>query len=174
MDKLNKFALGVSLVAIIFATLAVFRAPQSIVRTVEKLGAFPGPELLDHFVFRQAVTDGGSIATSSELSSLTMNARELNNVSSYSFAPGVASFTLTLPASSTLTNFVPRAGDVRYVVFQNATGTDGINLTLVGNTGTILRGVHGTSTVLYDGMSGLMVFRRSATTTNIYAEFIPQ
>lgn len=175
MNNNKTFVSLVVIIAVIAIGAYFFPTGKTVVeRVTEKLGVSAGPETFTHQSFRAGATRGGRVASSSELSSLTMAGGELNEISYYSFAPGVADFTLTLPASSTLGYLVPNSGDTNMIYFQNATGTNGIDLTIAGNTGVILRGAHGTSTILYDGMGGMMLFTRSATTSDIYAEFIPQ
>ena len=79
------------------------------------------------------------VATTTLGTASTLLASTLTGASQIDMTPGGASWTLTLPASSTLTSFIPTAGQVRTVYFHNATTTAAVNITIAGGTGTNLR-----------------------------------
>lgn len=69
----------------------------------------------------------------------TLVAADITNYESIVALPNVGSITLTLPASSTLSAFVPNAGDWQEQCIVNATTTTGIIVTLAGGTGVNLQ-----------------------------------
>lgn len=86
--------------------------------------------------FGQGVTEGGldSIATTSTTYTLVQS--DLLNSSLISFANFGGATTITLPASSTLSSFLPNAGDMETSVIYNSSSTGA--LTIAGGTGTTL------------------------------------
>ena len=76
-----------------------------------------------------------------------------------------AVLTLTLPASSTLTGFIPKAGDrTRMVVVNQGTAV----LTLAGGTGTFLQTASSTKAVNIGGTAILEFVRKTNTDINVF------
>lgn len=97
------------------------------------------------------LTQGGGIATVATTStSYTLLASQFDTENVLDVTPGGASLTLTLPATSTLTSFVPTAGQTRSVFIRNATTTAGINITVASGTGTVLRSASSTAIIQSD------------------------
>ena len=97
----------------------------------EVVGAQAGPEHGNAEFFHSTITVGGSVFATSSQGAATYTAASLQNTSLIKHtAPGA--LTVTLPASSTLTNFARNPGDVR-TIFISAITT---NITLAGGTGT--------------------------------------
>lgn len=87
-------------------------------------------------------TYGGSVlATSTSGTATTLTQAILAAYTAIEMTPNVASFTYTLPASSTITTLMPNAGDKREWTWQNATTTTAITITLATGTGWNLSGV---------------------------------
>jgi len=81
-------------------------------------------------------TQGGGIrSTSTSLATATLLDTDFDVENYIKYTVNGASNTLTFPASSTLTSFIPTAGQCRNLVVENATGTAGITLTIAVGTG---------------------------------------
>ena len=113
--------------------------------TVQEFGATPGPDSYVHSFFHNAVTNGGRFATSTNDTTATSLASDFRDVSRYDFTPNVAGITLTLPATSTMTDFIPKAGMTRQVFLCNATSTAATPFTLAFGSG--MNAVLATSTL---------------------------
>lgn len=74
-------------------------------------------------------------STSTPQTTLTLAPAEIINYETVIVTPTIAATTLTLPASSTLSTFVPTAGDWQEQEFCNATGTAAATITLAAGTG---------------------------------------
>lgn len=146
-----KNAFIVSLIAIVIALGGYFfpQFPQKVVSTLGEIGTrFPnglavGPTSIvvpqpGTITTAKSVYVGGLLATATP-ASLTLQASDLIGYSTISFTPGVAAVTVTLPATSTLTTWLPNAGDRTTLTFINASSTAGTNLTIAGGTGTLLK-----------------------------------
>ncbi len=87
-------------------------------------------------------TYGGSVlATSTSGTATTLTQAILAAYTSIEMTPNVASFTYTLPASSTITTLMPNVGDKREWTWQNATTTTDVTVTLAAGAGWNLSGV---------------------------------
>lgn len=102
---------------------------------ISNKGAYIGP-------FGGNVT---SIATTSTSYTLATTDFDLEN--SLDVTPGGASLTLAFPASSTLTSFLPVAGQTRTIFVRNATTTAGINITLTGGAGVFVKSASTTAII---------------------------
>lgn len=85
-------------------------------------------------------TDGGLLqsytnSTSTLATSQTLVQADILNYSTILMTPNTASLTLTMPATSTLTSFVPTVGDRQDVCFLNSTSTSATTITFVAGTG---------------------------------------
>jgi hypothetical protein len=77
------------------------------------------------------LTQGGGIFASSTSNAIATSTASDFDVENYiSYTPNVSSVILKLPASSTLSAMIPKTGDTRRVILENATTTPGITLTL--------------------------------------------
>lgn len=105
----------------------------------QPLGAVPGSDFINPVNFQGRVTTSGQFATTSQGTTITVSAGEFRNWANsamVSFTPGlVAASTLTFPASSSVPDLVPRAGDRIKFCFRNATTTANVVTTLAGSTG---------------------------------------
>lgn len=107
--------------------------------------------------FGQGITEGGldSIATTS--TAYTLAQSDLLNSSLVSFANFGGATTITLPASSTLTSFLPNAGDMETSVIYNASSSGA--LTISGGTGVTLLSAS-TTAVIQATKIGILKFIR--------------
>lgn len=82
------------------------------------------------------LTQGGGIrATSTVNSAETLLAADFDVENVIAYTLNVQDATLTLPASSTLSSFIPTAGQERSIFIRNASTTAAMDLTLAGGTG---------------------------------------
>ncbi len=133
-----------------------------------------GGDFFNPVTINAGYTVRGSISTTSQ-GSPTITATEFRNwanVGLVTYSPGLlAGGTLTLPASSTLTSFLPQAGDTARVCIQNGTSTIAVNFTLAGALGFKLQVASSSATALGGvtiptGKFGCMdIFREIATSS---------
>lgn len=97
-------------------------------------GAAAGPDHTNHENFFANITTGGAFATSTAQSS-TLTVKNITDVSRVDVTPNVASLTVTLPASSTMTGFAPKSGDTQEFMLCNATTTAAIPFTIAFGAG---------------------------------------
>ena len=76
----------------------------------------------------------GSLSTSTP-ASMTMKQSDLLTYESIVMALPVGSVTVTLPATSTLTSFIPTSGQSTFIQWLNASTTASQNITVSGGTG---------------------------------------
>jgi hypothetical protein len=106
-------------------------------------------------------------ATSSVTTTQTLAAADIANYESVIFTPNTGATTLTLPASSTLSAFVPTAGDWADQCWLNATSTAGVNITFAAGTGIDLE-TSSTTLVLRPGNTACIKFVRKAATASAF------
>ena len=114
-----------------------------------------------------AMTQGGGIYASSTANAAeTLPASYFDTENVLDYTVNGANNTLTLPASSTLTAFIPTAGQTRELLIRNATTTANVNITISAGAGMNLASstqatiVGNTSGASY----GLLKFIRKANT----------
>lgn len=127
---------------------------------VEKIvGAAAGPTVYDHTSFLSGVTiGGGALATSTVSTAMTVTERDLVNNTLWEVNPLTGALTYTLPATSTLSNLLPKAGDNRKWLFKNATSTTAASLTIAKGTGWDFVGVDTGVDVIAGAAVGSEVF----------------
>lgn len=142
----QKVLLGVALFVVAVLGVVFPIGGKTIVeRVIEPLGAFPGGEILTPVEFRDSVTISPRVnATTTTGTAATLVANDLLGVDFHRVTFGGAQdadFTYTLPASTSLTNLVPRVGATRTVCwFSVASSTStGYDLIFAGGTGTNLK-----------------------------------
>jgi hypothetical protein len=124
-------------------------------------GAFTGSGAVDVPTFTQG---GGVTATSTDDTTATLLASEFDTENYIEFTPNVNSITLALPATSTLSSFIPNTGDSRQIIIENATTTASIDVTLAAGTGMDLQEPDGQNVVIStDNYAVLTFWRRSDT-----------
>ncbi len=101
-------------------------------------------------VTTNTLTQGGGIrATSTVNNAETLLASDFDVENVIDYTLNVQAATLTLPASSTLSSFVPTAGQTRSIFIRNAT-TTATNLTIAGATGVLLKKATSTAVIIGD------------------------
>jgi hypothetical protein len=135
-------------------------------------GTITGGEVqsLDALTASSTIVSGGLTATSTG-TTVTLAASDFVGYSTISVTPRISTATLTLPASSTLSAFLPNAGDRVSISVINATSTAGVNVTLAGGSGTLLQLASTTSSIRPGGMATLNVVRKA--NSDIIFQMIP-
>ena len=97
------------------------------------------------------LTQGGGInATSTVNSAETFLASDFDVENIIDYTLNVQDATLSFPASSTLSAFIPTAGQTRTIYIRNATTTAAMDLTIAGGTGVLLKKATSTATIVGD------------------------
>jgi len=122
----------------------------------DPVGATPGTDHYSHEYFADTMTVGGRVLATSSVGAGTYTAGNLMNTSLIVHTAASAA-TATLPASSTLTSFIPRPGDSKTIYFQAVT----TKVTLEGGSGTDLNTASSTKNVEPTGL-GRLDFTRKA------------
>ena len=148
----TKYWVLVVVVAVTFfvAVLGLSR-PNAVTSVVDKLGVAAGPTHTEKQEFLGGVEYKTLVATSSQGSQTVTAAqfRQWVNSGLVEFSPGlVAGATLTLPASSTMPDVLPLAGDRQEFCLKNATTTAGVVVTIAGGTGLSLNVASSSATAL--------------------------
>lgn len=131
-----------------------------------KLGVASGPDLYNQITFYKGALFSSTFATTSTGAG-TLTYGNIDTVTTI-LSTNAGALTLTMPASTTLRAFVPKAGDRAQLLIVNQ-GT--ALLTLAGGTGTLLQTSSTTKTVNIGG-SALLNFVRK-TNTDIIVNMTP-
>lgn len=110
------------------------------------------------------LTQGGGVrATSTSNSAETLLASDFDTENYIQVTPLGDALTLTLPATSTLSSFIPNAGDSRTIIIENA-ATGATTTTIVAGAGMDLQEPDGQNVVIgQDNYAILTFWRRSDT-----------
>lgn len=85
------------------------------------------------------LTSGGGVtATTTDTTASTLAVTDFDNENVIDVTPGAASVTLSFPATSSLTSFIPATGQTRTIFIRNATTTAGVNILVASSTGVIV------------------------------------
>jgi hypothetical protein len=96
-------------------------------------------------------TQGGGIrATSTIGTTIPLLASDFDVENVIDVTLNVQDATLSFPATSTLTSFIPNAGDTRTIYVRNATTTASMDITISGGTGVLLKKATSTAVVYGD------------------------
>lgn len=99
-------------------------------------GAFTGTSgTLTSTLIVDKLYEGSGVLATTTPDNITLAASDIQNYSVIEMNPTVGDITVTMPASSTLTTFIPTAGQIGRLFFQNSTTTNGIDITLANGTG---------------------------------------
>ncbi len=103
----------------------------------------------------------------------TVKQSDLQGYDTIILTPIVASATITFPASSTLSTWLPSAGNSQDTCFINGTTTSAIVLTFAGGTGTLLQVASSSATALgavtlYPQKEGCFHFTRANATATTF------
>lgn len=121
----------------------------------ENLGAASSPEVFTYLRVYGALTQGGGItATSTSGTAVPLLASDFDTENVIDVTLNVQDATLTFPATTTLTGFIPYAGMTRTLFVRNATTTATIELTVTGGTGVLLKNATTTGKIWGDTDGG--------------------
>lgn len=110
-------------------------------------------------------TQGGGIVDASDTdATIALTQAQLLAGNLYEQPLTIGAATITTPATSTLTTFIPTAGDSASYLIHNATTTAGITLTVAAGTGTNLFTMGTTSVIITPNKVGRLIFTREADT----------
>lgn len=132
--------------------------------------------------------DGGSLlsntnSTSTLATAYTLVAADIQNYDTVMMVPNIGALTITFPATSSITTFLPTAGDSQRQCWYNATGTVAATIIFAAGTGWDFevasstagtQGAVSTNLTIKAGNSGCFTFLRkpaTATTFDIVAQF---
>lgn len=146
----NILAVVAGLIVAVVTTL--FIADKQVAQV--NLGA-AGTEHTNHEVFYSDITVGGNTLATTSAGTVTYTASDIRN-NKLILHTASGALTATLPASSTLSSFVPRPGDVRTLFIQALT----TKITLAGATGTDLNSASTTKEILVGGVGRLDFVRK--------------
>lgn len=144
------------------------------------LGA-ASPSFFERLELFSGKIESNLVATSSQSATITVAAADLRQwvtASQVSYTPGLNLLTLTLPASTTLTSLVPKAGDKQDFCFRNATSTSGTEITFAGGTGSLLNvasssvSAVGSKVVRTGQLACFTVMRQPSTATTFDIDFL--
>lgn len=134
--------------------------------------------------FDAGVTYSYTNSTSTVATTQTLSAADIANYTTVIITPNTGALTLTLPATSTLSAFIPVAGDRAEQCWYNATSTGaatttfaagvGFDIEVASSTGRVAQGLASTNLSIGPGNSGCFKFIRkpaTATTFDIVAQF---
>jgi hypothetical protein len=123
---------------------------------VARFGATAGTEFYSNMTFYAGEVFSATFATTSTGAG-TLTASNIKDKSTV-LSTNAGALTLTLPASTTLTSFIPKAGDrVSMLLVNQGTAL----LTLAGGTGTLLQTASSTKTVNIGGTATLEFVRKT-------------
>lgn len=101
----------------------------------QTVGAFPGPDVYQHLNLHAGFTTGGSVhATDTTASTFTLTATEFGEDTIALEVVPINSITFTLPASTTMYNWIPNVGDTRRVMIHNYSTTTNTVTVAAGDT----------------------------------------
>lgn len=154
--KNTKLVWGAMVVIGIIASLAFLKTTPVPQVVQDTLGAVPGGDFFFPVNANSGVTFSSTFATTSTGSG-TLTAANLQDKTTI-LSTNAGSLTLTLPASTTLNAFIPKAGDrVSMVIVNQGTAL----LTMAGGTGTLLQTASTTKAVNIGGSATLNFVRKS-------------
>lgn len=160
----RKYILWGGVLLLILALGVIFPRPITELtdKIIEKFGAIPGPDVYFPVFFHDGLIDGGGVrATSTNDITATLLAADFDKEKMIVFTPNVTGITLTLPASSTMTSFLPNAGENREIILCNGTTTSGASFTLAEGTGINLHQAT-SSLAIQDGDCAMLNFTKAS------------
>lgn len=116
----------------------------------------------------KVILDGGILysytLSTTTGTAVTLKQSDILNYSTILATPIVGATTWTFPASSTLSSFVPLAGDTRIITIVNSTSTAAATLTLAAGTGSSIKLATTTAVINAGSVAQLSCTRKTATT----------
>ena len=166
--KQTYFTIGALVIAVITLGIIGYTVRVPIVNVsqpvIEKIfGASSGPEHWNVETFHDGFQMGGNIySTSTTDTSATLLAANLRDTHIINFTPNRTATTLTLPATSTLSDWLKTTGSMDIVIICNATSTID-SFTLAAGTGMNLHQATSSMGIMNGDCSELTFIRNSDT-----------
>lgn len=175
----TKYVIGIVVIGVIALAGCVLPVGKDGQTIIEKtVGANPGPDFYNALQFFGGVTKGNSYATSTDNTTLTLEAGDITRPDGGTYdtvimTPQVGDLTLTFPASSTLSYFLPKNGMMAEQCWVNASSTSGIDIAFAAGTGIVLQSATSTSggigaPTIGPSSVGCFKFIRSTTTASTF------
>lgn len=168
--NLNYVGLVGAVVAVIVSFIALGQAAQGpqgpqgpAGKPGESFGAFPGGEIQVPVAFRDTVSLGGNVFATTSQGAVTYTAGAVSKFSLIQHTASAA-LTATLPASSTLTGFIPKAGDTQTVYLAPIT----TGITLAAGTGTDLNTASSTKFCVVNSVCELTFVRKANSDIEVF------
>lgn len=154
-----------ALTALAFSGYAVVKSGKiaDIVNALSQFGAAPSISVTSSTLSASSLNTSGVNATSSTGTAQALTLKDISGYATILYTPTVGSVKLTLPASSTLSSYLPKSGNATDLCIVNSTTTSGINITLASSTGMSIK-VASTSAIIGSGSIGCMHVVRKANT----------
>lgn len=187
IQKIFNWAIGGIVIILLFLSVSLNSSVPQIVakklgeykQSADNFGAGLFAGQLDQLEVdtKGELTLGGSVFATTTMGTVTIVNTDLLNNHTIAVTPAVGTVTFTLPTSANITaansRFLLSSSDTvtKWLVNATTTTTSGA-VKIVGNTGVIVRNVS-TSTaadLIYSGQEARIDLRRSATSTDIYAD----
>lgn len=154
MKKVYSIGGVILLIAALFAGYEFFHKDSN-----ESVGAVSYPSALSAFpngvqegggAYQQGLIESGVNSTSTSQTAYTLSGNDIIGFSSLFLTPITGGLALTLPASSTISGWLPNAGDFTTFILFNGTTTVGSagNITLAAGTGSLLEVASSTGTAI--------------------------
>lgn len=109
----------------------------------------------------------GVNATSTSATSYTLVQKDIQGYGTILITPTVNSLTLTLPATSTLSQFLPKAGSRTTIFIVNATSTAAKTVTIAAGTGTLLKNATTTAAIGPGSVGRIDLVRKTDTDIDV-------
>jgi len=145
---MNRLLTGGVVIALALSGLAFFGVNDGVDGRDGRVGAQSGPDHYDLQVFNAGLVSGGNHFATSSSGAGTLVAGNLFNSQGYvryMTIDATDAVTVTFPATSTLTSYIPATGDCADIVIENSGDS---NLTLAGGTGMDIQEPDGQNVVI--------------------------
>ena len=166
MNKENLVVGGI-VIALLFSVFALFNGGQDGRDGRDGVGVASGPDVYNHTLFFDGLTDGGGVrATTTTVAAETITSGQMarNKVFRYLGSATAAAITVTLPATSTMSNLIPRPGDTRTWIFENAYTASATTTTIAAGTGIDLQESDGQNVIIgINNYAFLTCFREASS-----------
>jgi hypothetical protein len=162
----NKYFL-VTVAVLIIIAIGGYLFPQATSTVTKTLGVAAGPFHTEHQTFSIGSTEGGAVwATTTLAATHTFDAATLDKYRVLRFlgASKAAAITATLPATSTMSSIIPKAGDTRTWIIENGYGAAATTTTIAAGTGIDLQEPDGQNVVIgINNYAFLTCFREASS-----------
>jgi len=133
-------AIGVVALAVIYGAVKLFSHQSNVGAVIypTALTSFPNGVQVGGGTYSQGFVQSGINSTSTTATSYTLVGADFIGQAVVSITPNVNNLNMNLPASSTLTTWLPNPGDFTTLIFFNASTTAGTVMGFNAGTGSLL------------------------------------